>query len=238
MPLAPKGLSKMQMTNTGGRYTPARQVIPPVNPHKKAEFDRNQKLLLALHEQEKIEYMKKMSKLQEKEKKHTEKRRELQDVVKSQVQERSAELKQYQKNYQLDKAVEALESIETMAVNDKKMNIMKIRRSVLNNLASRNKELEPNETYWQQKIIEKLGKTPNARQRNVSSIEEWCQVVDDKDKHRRSKKKEQSASPDQYIQDSQNLDISEDELRGQRKGKRASHKRKRKDVDDSRRGDG
>ena len=50
----------MQSTNAGGRYTPARKFVSPVNPFKKEEFDQNQSILLELHEQEKVEYFKKM----------------------------------------------------------------------------------------------------------------------------------------------------------------------------------
>ena len=57
MPKPPKGLGSI-IQNRGGRFTPGPIKIP-TNPHRRAEFERQQELLKAIHEQEKITWMKK-----------------------------------------------------------------------------------------------------------------------------------------------------------------------------------
>ena len=64
-------------TITGGRFAPGRRNIAPINSLKKVEYEKSQQLLLALHEQEKMDYLKRMEKYNEMEKKRAEKREEI-----------------------------------------------------------------------------------------------------------------------------------------------------------------
>lgn len=80
MPGAPSGLSKMHSVSTGGRYAPGRKLgAPPVNSHKRAEYERQQQLLQAIHEQEKMEYMKRLLRLQAKERRQAQKKLEIKE---------------------------------------------------------------------------------------------------------------------------------------------------------------
>lgn len=132
-----------------------------MNPHKKAEFERQQQLLLAIHEQEKMESMKKMMKLQAQEERQARKREEIKEIVKSKVQAHSEQMQNYQKQFYVTKAAEVLKIFEKAATTDSKINIKKIKKNVLANLVKRNKDLEPSEEYWSVQLLIKLGIVPD-----------------------------------------------------------------------------
>lgn len=68
MPPPAMGFSENALIKKGGRFTPGQAKLPS-NPQRQEEFRQKQDLLLAIHEQEKLSWLKKMTKLQMKDEK-------------------------------------------------------------------------------------------------------------------------------------------------------------------------
>lgn len=138
--------------------------VAPTNKHKKAEYDKNQQLLLALHEQAKLEYTKKMDRLDEIEKKKAQQRLEIKNKVHQKVQENRDTVIQMQKKLAVEKAADVIKRFEQQAKYDPKVNMKRIRKAVMANLIERNKHLDPNKDYWSMQLLVKLGILPDVEE--------------------------------------------------------------------------
>ena len=68
---------------------------------------------------------------------------------------------EFQKNYSVKKAAEVLRLLERMASKEGNYNIQLIKKTIIRNLATRNKGLEPDEKYWSMQLLIKLGLIPD-----------------------------------------------------------------------------
>ena len=120
---APSGLSLVHSMNTGGRFTPGRRFDVPTNPYKRAKYEKQQKLLQAIHEQEQMEYMKKIRKLQAKEKMKEKNRHMIKEKVTTDLHENEKQILEFQKNYSVKKAAEVIRLLERLASKEGNYNI-------------------------------------------------------------------------------------------------------------------
>lgn len=99
-----------------------------------------QNLLIAIHEQEKIAWMKKMEVIKMRREREEKKAKELKDKVKARVKDRQEKCLKFQKKYAVAKAAEVIQLFEKMSLTDPRINVKRLRKNVLNNLVERNKD--------------------------------------------------------------------------------------------------
>ena len=87
-----------------------------------------------MHEQEKMEWMRKMEVLQYKERVMETKKLQLQLKLKDDLENNKTRITEFQKKFAIDKAAEVIYTFEKLAIDDKKINMRKLRKQVLNNL--------------------------------------------------------------------------------------------------------
>ena len=134
---------------------------PPTNTVKKKEYEMQQNLLLAIHEQEKIAWMKKMHVIEMRKEKEAKKAKELKEKVQQRVKDRQDKCTKFQKKYAVQKAAEVIQLFEKMAETNPAINVRKLRKNVLNNLVERNKEHHEEQEYWSMQLLIKLGLIPD-----------------------------------------------------------------------------
>jgi hypothetical protein len=117
--------------------------------------------LLAIHEQEKIAWMKKMAAIEARKEREAKKAKELKEKVRERVKDRQEKCLKFQKKYAVAKAAEVIQLFEKMAEKDPRINVKKLRKNVLNNLVERNKEMNEEQEYWSMQLLIKLGLIPN-----------------------------------------------------------------------------
>ena len=81
-------LEDMEPDNQINMFSPGPRRKPPTNTTKKKEYEMQQNLLLAIHEQEKIAWMKKMAIIEARKEKEAKKAKELKEKVRERVKTR------------------------------------------------------------------------------------------------------------------------------------------------------
>ena len=118
-------------------------------------------MLLAIHEQEKITWMKKLTNIQLRREREERKKQELKKIVKKNVEENKEKALNFQKKYAVQQAAEVIRVFEKMAENNPNMDLKKIRKNVLNNLVERHSDKESDSDYWSMMLLIKLGLIPD-----------------------------------------------------------------------------
>lgn len=108
-----------------------------------------------------MDYLKRMSKLDEIEKKRADKREKIKQSVKQKIQENKESVIQTQKQLAVEKAADVIRRFDAASKDNKHINMKKIRKAVLANLIERNKHLDPNKDYWSMQLLMKLGILPD-----------------------------------------------------------------------------
>lgn len=78
-------------------------------------------------------------------------------------------INEFMKQNAVDKAAELIRTFEEMAETDTKIDMRKLRKSVLNNLVSNNRDKEPSESWWSYQLLMKLGVVPDP---NAAELDE------------------------------------------------------------------
>lgn len=68
--------------------------------------------------------------------------------LKEDTDDHKTRIVEYQKKQAIDKATEVIRTFEELAKTDPKIDMRKLRRTVLANLVANNKDKEPSEAWW------------------------------------------------------------------------------------------
>lgn len=143
----------------------------PINQQKRKEYDQKQALLLAIHEQEKLAWMKKMQKLELEKQKRLKLQNELKKNVIKKVKINRKACLNFQRKYAVTKAAEVIKLFEETAKNDPSINIIKLRKVILGNLVEKHSD-KGDQDYWSMQLLIKLGLAPDpdaVEEQNIDS---------------------------------------------------------------------